>query len=57
MYDESSTENVRRCGRKNAVGKQSLLEGHQDIQEQGHPVENKMSKTGGSRVPCFLLWK
>ena len=42
-------------GRKNAVGKQSLLERYQDIQESGHPVDNKMSKTGGLCVRRLLF--
>ena len=33
MDDESLRENMRRCGRKNAVDEQVLLEGHQDTQE------------------------
>ena len=41
--DESSRENVRRCGRTNAVNKQGFLEGHQEKLKQGCPVENKMS--------------
>ena len=32
-YDESSREHAQRDGRKNAVGKQSVLQRHQDLQE------------------------
>ena len=33
MCDESSRENLRRCGRKNAVSWQSFVEGHHEIQK------------------------
>ena len=50
MCFESSRENVRCCGRTNAVSKQGLLEGHCDIQEQRCSVEGKMSTSGGHHV-------
>ena len=46
MYDESSRENVRRCGRKNAVGKQSLLERYQGDTEV---------RTSCGRIKCQRL--
>ena len=44
---ESSRENVRCCRRTDAVGKQGLLDGHCDIQEQICSVEGKVSTSGG----------
>ena len=50
-------ENVRRCGRTNAVSKQGFLEGHYDFQEQGCSVEGKMSASSGPCVCRLFLWK
>ena len=53
LCNESPKDNVRCCGRTNAVDTQSLLEGDTDIQKQRCSVEDKVSKTGGPRL-CSL---